>query len=229
MHYTAVMSSDFFRNMAANVLTIFRGKNLWWHALAITFTAALVFTGADWWFFEHTRSSAFEPFILTAGIGGFFVPVLAPIGIYFWGEYRKNRSLMNTGAAVAQAELIGYLVSILYKVFTGRTQPEFLTHFSNLDISHAFHFGILQNGVFWGWPSSHAVVAFAGATALVLMSKHRPIRVGAALYAMFVGFGAAVGFHWLSDVLAGAIIGILVGGIVAKSYSALVKTPSTSS
>ena len=229
MDYTVRMIRDFLRNALANFLDVFRGRNLVWHAIAIALTAILVLCGLDWWFFEHTRSGALEPLILTAGIGGFFVPVLTPVGIYLWGEYRNSRSLMSLGAAVAQTELIGYLVSILYKVFTGRTQPEFLTHFSSVDISHAFHFGILQNGIFWGWPSSHAAVAFAGATALALLASKKYVRIGAFVYATLIGFGAAIGFHWLSDVLAGAIIGVLVGTIVAKSYSAFVNTPSTSS
>ncbi len=126
---------------------------------------------------------------------------------------------MRLGAAVGQASLVGYLLSDFYKIFTGRTQPEFLTSFSNVDITHAFHFGILQNGVFWGWPSSHAATAFAGAVAFALLVRSKPLRIIALCYAVFVGLGASIGFHWLSDVAAGAIFGSLVGYVVAKDFA----------
>jgi membrane-associated phospholipid phosphatase len=210
----------FFRNISRNVRTIFIPRSLLWHALAIALTAALVFSGADWWYYEHTRSVLFDWVVFGAGIGGFFVPVLVPLGLYIWGDVAKKESLMHLGAATGQASLLGYLLSVFYKIFAGRTQPEFLTTLSHTDITHAFHFGILQNGVFWGWPSSHAATAFAGAVALALLVRNKPLRIIALVYAIFVGLGASIGFHWLSDVIAGAIFGSLVGIIVARSFSA---------
>ena len=125
---------------------------------------------------------------------------------------------MHKAGALAEAGVIAWLISSAYKVFTGRIQPEFLTNISSLDITREFHFGFLQNGIYWGWPSSHAAVAVAMSVALVLLfPNNRIARYGALLYALFIALGASIGFHWLSDVVAGAIIGTLVGVVVAKS------------
>ena len=215
------MLRDLFRNAPQNFLRVFRGRNLVWHVLAIAITAVLVLSDADWQYFEITRSDSlwFSVIVFAAGIGGFILPVLVPLALYFWGQFRTDRALMLTAAATGQAAAIGYLVSVVYKIFTGRTQPEFLTHFGTTDISRAFHFGLFQNGIFWGWPSSHAAVAFAAATCFALLSRSRAAGIVALGCAVFIGFGASIGFHWLSDVLAGAILGILAGTIVAKRFA----------
>jgi membrane-associated phospholipid phosphatase len=209
--------------MVQNFLAVFRGRNLFWHLFAIALTAALVLSGADWWYFEHTRSSAFGWIVMGAGLGGFAVPVLGPAGLYLWGVFRGSHRIRTIAAATAQASALGYIVSTLYKIVTGRIQPSLLLdQVAGPDISHAFHFGLFQNGVFWGWPSSHAAVAFAGAVCFVLLVKNKPLRIAAIIYAIFIGIGASIGFHWLSDVVAGTIFGILVGTIVARSYSAVI-------
>lgn len=185
---------------------------IWYHVAAIVITAVLVFSGSDWAFFEATRGATFGWLVFGAGIGGFFMPILLPLSMYLWGEYRGDAWLMRSGATVFQAGAIAWLVSSTYKAFTGRFQPEFLSTYGVTDISREFHFGFLQHGIFWGWPSSHACVAVAGAVALTLLfPRNRALRIAAFAYAAFVALGAAVGFHWLSDVIAGCIIGYAVG------------------
>lgn len=207
----------FARGIWSNVLGVFARRNIFFHALAIGCTAALVLSGADWRFFEITRSPSFTPLIFLAGIGGFFVPVLLPVGLYIFGEWKANRRALVSAAAGAQAVIIALSVSSFYKVFTGRIQPEFLASVPGVDISREFHFGFLQHGIFWGWPSSHAAVACALATALFVFYKHRPaVLYPVLLYALVVVSGAAIGFHWLSDVVAGMILGILVGFVVGQ-------------
>ena len=212
----------FLRGIVQNFIAVFKGKNLLWHVLAIVLTAVLVFSGADWAFFEHTRSGIFRFLIWSAGIGGFFVPFIVPIALYFWGEFRRDRRLMDMGAAVGQAAVIAYVVSSIYKAFTGRMQPEFLTNYSSVDITRDFHFGFWQNGIFWGWPSSHTAVAFAAAFVFVFLARNVAMRVIAIVYAVFIAIGAGIGFHWLSDVVAGALFGILIAMIVTQRASPLV-------
>jgi len=56
-----------------------------------------------------------------------------------------------------------------------------------------------------GWPA-HAVD-----TVTRWFHGDRPPSAFSALYALIIGFGASVGFHWFSDVVAGALLGTLVG------------------
>ncbi len=97
------MLKYFFRSVPQNFLTVFKGRNLLWHVLAIALTALLVITGADWWYYEHTRNALFSWLVFGAGIGGFFVPVVVPLGLYIWGGVFKKENLMHLGAAVGQA------------------------------------------------------------------------------------------------------------------------------
>jgi len=213
------MFRDFSRGLFSRFLHIFSWPYLGWHALAISLTAVLVLSDFDWWYFEFTRGSILLAIALPAAIIGFFVPILLSVGLYTWGRLRKNQSVILSAIAVAQAGILGWIVSSLYKAFTGRIQPEFYTHLSNVDISHQFNFGFLQHGIFWGWPSSHTAVAFAMSTALVMMyPKSKVIRYLAPLYALYIGVGVSVSIHWFSDFIAGAIIGTLIGYLVAKSF-----------
>lgn len=213
------MFALFVHSIVQNFRSIWWGKNLLWHLVAIVLTATVVLSGMDWWFFTLTRSEWFHPLVWAAGIGGFFTPILVPLVIYLYGEFKKRPDLMKMGMVAAQAALLAYLVSIMYKSVTGRMEPEFLTTYSMMDNSRAFNFGFLEHGVFWGWPSSHTAVAFAGAFAIIFMTRNVPARIVACVYAIGIGTGAAIGFHWLSDALAGAIFGILTASIVASSFT----------
>ena len=206
--------------LPTNFIACFRKYNLLWHFSAIVLTYLLVTSGFDWQFYLTTRSNLLTWIVFGAGIGGFIIPVLVPLGVYITGEIKKNKKLTVVGAATLQASFIGLVVSSIYKVFTGRIQPEFLTHFGTTDISKEFNFGFLKHGIYWGWPSSHAAVAFAGAVALItLFPKITWLKYTVIFYALFISAGAAIGFHWFSDVIAGILIGIMIGMTVGKSFS----------
>jgi len=204
------MIVSFIRQLELDFEDSFRGRALMWQGIAIVTTTAIVLSGLDWRYYEATRSQMLFGFVLFAGLGGFVVPVFAPALLFLFGLLRKQKNVVELGLLIARSEMTAYLISIIYKAFTGRFQPNLATGF---DISREFHFGILQNGIFWGWPSSHTAVAFAGAIVLALSVRNPVVRALAVLYAFLIGFGASVGFHWLSDVVAGAIIGTAVAHV----------------
>jgi membrane-associated phospholipid phosphatase len=213
------MLRTFFKSLIKNIIDCFRGYNILWHLLAIALTYIIVTSGFDWWYFESTRNMFLQKITLVPAIIGFFVPIIVPIVIYIIGKNKKDIRRKIIALGVAQAEIIAYLISIVYKTFTGRTQPEFFTHNSLADISREFHFGFLQHGVFWGWPSSHTMVAFAMSFALIMLyPKNKKILYISIIYAFFIGIGVSISIHWFSDFLAGAILGTLVGIIVGKDF-----------
>lgn len=212
------MAKHIFSGLLQQARSSVTGRSLWWHATAIALTFILVITGFDWWFYEQTRSAFFHPLIWLAGIGGFFVPVLVPAIMYITGEWRQNSELRRKAVAIVQAVIIAWVLIAIYKAFTGRIQPEFMNTVGNTDISRGFQFGFWRNGIFWGWPSSHTAVAVAGSLTLLRLSKSVMVRFLAVLYMVIIAAGAGIGFHWFSDVVAGIILGVLVGNIVAKSF-----------
>jgi membrane-associated phospholipid phosphatase len=138
------------------------------------------------------------------------------LALFAVGIIARNVRAISTGWAIGQAALLGLFISSVYKAITGRVHP---SHIVGTDISHVFHFGWLRGGVFWGWPSSHATIAFAMAvTVFMLYPKQRWLGFMAILYAFYVGMGVSMTIHWFSDFVAGAIIGSIIGIVVGKSF-----------
>jgi membrane-associated phospholipid phosphatase len=132
--------------------------------------------------------------------------------LYWYGAARSKPKIQIKAAILAQAGILGWIISSVYKAFTGRIQPEFLTYTSLEDISRNFNFGFWEHGIFWGWPSSHTSVAFAMSVALIMLyPRNKVLAVLALAYAFFIGVGVSVSVHWFSDFVAGAIIGTIVG------------------
>ena len=217
MHYI----TPFFYNFWHNFKTIFSYRNLPWHALAILLTYGLVKSGFDQFFFINTRFTIVFSILIPAALLGFIIPIFGPFVLIGVGKSQGNKRAVNLGYAIGQAGLLGWIVSSLYKVFTGRVHPILFNSGNNLieDISREFQFGIFRGGIFWGWPSSHTTVAFAIATTILILHPKKRIKLIGLLFALYVGVGvAATGIHWFSDFAAGIIFGTLVGVIVGLSF-----------
>jgi membrane-associated phospholipid phosphatase len=210
----------FFHEILKNIKDIFWGRSLLWHFLAIALTYIFVVSGFDWLYFQVTRGFVLQPFFWPAVFLGLLVPLFGILIFLAWSASRKNKKLVNTAFALAEAAILGLLVSDFYKFFTGRPGPPgFLTQNFTTDISHIFRFGILRGGVFFGWPSSHTTVAFAMAIALVVLyPKNKSIKYITLAYAFYIGIGVSMTIHWFSDFAAGAIIGSVVGMVVGRSF-----------
>jgi len=216
-----------FYRLPRNVITIFSGRNLWWHALAIVLTIVIVMSGGDRSYYLSTRSEVFLRLARPAIMLGSLLPVWGTLVLLIAGEVAKNRRLVTTAWALGQVALLGYCISCCYKAFTGRLPPPHsrdfrmpaMRHAPLVDTSHGFQFGFLKGGVFWGWPSSHTTVAVAMMVCLITLHPRNKLLVfGALLYALYVGLGVSVTIHWLSEFVAGAIIGSVIGRAVGRSF-----------
>ena len=215
---------ELFHRLPRNVITIFSGRNLLWHGLAIVLTIISVMSGFDWIYYRWTRGEMFLEFARPAIMLGTVLPIFGTLFILIVGEIGRNRRIITTAWALGQAALLGYLISCGYKAFTVRIPPPFhgfrMSSGAGLtDTSHGFQFGLFKGGVFWGWPSSHTTVAFAMAVCLIaLFPGNRKLLVGALLYALYVGLGISMTIHWFSEFVAGAIIGSVIGMVVGKRF-----------
>jgi len=216
-----------FYRLPRNVINIFSGRNILWHALAIVLTMVIVMSGSDWSYYLSTRGDAFLLLARPAIMLGSLLPILVTLVILIVGEFRKNRRIITTAWALGQAAILGFLISSCYKAFTGRIPPPFSRRFrmpassgaSLADTSHGFQFGFLKGGIFWGWPSSHTTVTFAMAVCLIMLyPKNKKFVFCALLYALYIGLGVSVTIHWFSEFVAGAIIGSVIGMAVGRSF-----------
>ncbi len=209
----------FFTLIPTSLLAIFSLKNLWWHALMIALTGLLVAMGFDWQYFAKVSDTPFSHVFRFAGILGFVGPFLIFIGLWILGAMRDSKRLNIASWAVLQAAFLGWLVSSMYKVFTGRAHPPHQITDLLMQISREFHFGVWEGGIFWGWPSSHTTVSFAIAFVLIVFFRgNKWVTVPALGYAVYIAIGASASFHWFSDVVAGLILGIIVGIAVGKAF-----------
>lgn len=193
------------------------------HFLAIGITHALVVSEIDGKVERYTRQHKIIPYAgFPAVIAGGVVPVMLPLGLLYYGERQQNLDLQNTGLALGQAAILGVAISSAYKAVTGRVDPEILQNStpSDIDRSDDFNFGFLRNGIFYGWPSGHATIAFAmGTTLAELYPENDWIWYGSYGYALYVAAGISTNIHWLSDGVAGSLIGYAIGKSVGRSFS----------
>ena len=165
--------------------------------------------------FQETELSEF---LFSSVIIGVLVPILGIAGFIWISEKRTDHKSLNTGWALGQAALLGYVISSTLKAFTGRMPPpQELIRLH--DVSRDFRFGFWRDGIIWGWPSSHTTIAFAMALALcTLYPEKRFLKVFALLYAFYIGIGVSMSVHWFSEFAAGAIIGSVIGVVVGRSF-----------
>lgn len=209
-----------FYRFLRTIKRIFSGKRLIWHALAIVLTFGIVQSGLDWTYYALLRNTPVYAVFFPAVVIGGLLPLIGPLCLLAIARLRLSSRLSNTAWALGQAAIFGWLVSSTYKAFTGRIPPphQFLLDVTP-DISHGFQLGFLQGGIFWGWPSSHTTVAFAMAVTMVrLYPKQKWVLVGALAYAFYIGIGISMSIHWLSEFVAGALIGTVIGLTVGAAF-----------
>lgn len=74
------------------------------------------------------------------------------------------------------------------------------------------------------FPSSHAANMFAQAMLFTLLYRRRRVWITAFAFAAIIGFSRIyVGVHYPADVLAGAVLGVIIGGIVYSGYFCIMK------
>jgi membrane-associated phospholipid phosphatase len=220
---------EVFYRLPRNVIGIFSGRNLLWHAAAILLTIVIVTSGGDWAYYRCTRAEVLSSLALPALRLGMVMPVLGNLAILLAGVAARNRRLITTAWALVQSALLALLIASCYKAVTGRLHPPWHGHLVStganpsdlVDSSHGFQLGFLRGGIFWGWPSGHTTTAFSMSLCLVMLyPRNKIVLVGALLYAFYIGLSVSVTIHWLSEFVAGALIGSVIGMTVGRSFSA---------
>ena len=149
------------------------------------------------------------------GSGVIYVVALLWLG----GRAARRRRVAHLGLRCAESIAVSSSVSGIIKGLAGRARP-FATP------GEPWHWGFAHGWVdarYFSMPSGHTTVLFAATAALMVTSgQTRPLprlaMVAAALTsALLVAFARVYSDqHWLSDVLAGALLGSLTGYRIAR-------------
>jgi undecaprenyl-diphosphatase len=155
-------------------------------------------------------------FSLVARFGPYAV-VAAFIVMWFWPAEQSRRHRWQWAAIVAVvAALVALGLNQIITHLWARPRP-FLVHPATVLVTSAL------DGSF---PSDHATFVFAAATSLFLFSRR--LGIPALVFACLVAFSRVfVGVHYVTDVVAGAVIGSTAALLVycLRSYLAKVFEP----
>jgi membrane-associated phospholipid phosphatase len=149
------------------------------------------------------------------------IEILVMMGLVCCGVlFARGKALTPrdvTALRISLAVLAAIGVKDLLKVTFGRTWPETWTSNNPSFITdHVSYFAPFHGGLGWSaFPSGHETVAAAFCAALWLLAPRLRGLCIPILLVVAVGLLGA-DEHWLSDIVAGGLVGWLVGVFVAK-------------
>ncbi len=183
-----------------------------------TGVAAALLTSLVWldepiaaWMLEHRDrlSHQFATQIMTPVVrnGMYAVDVLIFVG---WGAWTRRRDWVRAGALGLAALVVGALLSQTLKVLIHRPRPGVLT--AGLEPTWALYW---HSRAWHSFPSGDVTAMFALGTAWALVFASSDLRSLAFAPGLLVAVGRLVAArHYLSDCLAGGLVGIAAALLV---------------
>lgn len=148
---------------------------------------------------------------------GFFIWI--PLALFFAIAliYRKPKAeWMPVMVALLGAVIIGNIISgLMFKPFFERFRPTFHPDFMN-DVKMVLNY---TGGGLYGFISGHSAFSFGVATFTALLFRYRFYTLVVYLWAALMVYSRLyLGVHFISDVIPGMLVGVLVGWGVYALY-----------
>lgn len=215
---------DLFGNFGDNILSSFKGNNLYLHLTAVASTCILVAGDVDY-AVEHffNTNPQYGEYGRGVFVTGQYLPFIVGGSLLMYSGAAHNKETLGAAFAVIQASIIELMYNTALKAFTGRPGPDWRHHTDMESLSKTFRFGFLRGGVFWGWPSGHTATTTAVVSSLMGYYPHstwlKVAGLGLIAYTIFAVTSVnGGGMHWLSDAVAAALMSYAVGSTVGKYY-----------
>lgn len=133
-------------------------------------------------------------------------------GLYLTGGASNNQKLRETGMILGEALILTDASSVVIKQVVGRARPRVTDHKSDTQ-----SFGFAHD--YDSFPSLHTASSFAMASVVAQRYDSTAVTVSAYSVAGLVGLARVTqGAHWLSDVVAGAMLGEIAGRVVTRYH-----------
>lgn len=194
--------------------------------LGVLSTYVCIVSGIDWNLAKFYNEN--EVFVWIAApfvLGGMVIPFII-IGYFYFQQNKEHTGVNKVQFKRSLYAFIStYTIMTLLKVFTNRVDMEPFEPLGETDISNQFRFGFMNSNSWWesfseGWPSGHTMIAVGMAFAIHPLIRSKFWKSLNIIYPLLVAWSVSTAFHWLSDVIAGGLIGIIVGAYIAKQNSA---------
>ena len=138
-----------------------------------------------------------------------FIAPLIPIFIILFGIVKKEKKTWITGLWIGAPYLLSVIISNILKYTVERPRPF---------ISYSF-IQKLSPGGSGSFPSGHTSDAFSIAMIISLLFPRKIVIIPMFAWAILVGYSRMdLGVHYPSDVLGGAIIGVISSLICFRFY-----------
>jgi membrane-associated phospholipid phosphatase len=222
-----------FDGLARHLARAFSGTNLGFQLAAVAATATMTTQDVDFHVHSYFRDhpdwgrAAYPCAIL--GVAG---PVALFGGLHVVGRVTDNVETVGAAYAVLQAEGLTLAYVALLKLVTGRPAPrdDYIPSVApdEAKLSRTFRPGLYRGGIIAGWPSGHVAITTAALSALVAYYPDSFLlklatTVGVAGMMLGVASFEKGGFHWASDVVAGALMAFPIGFSTGQGMRALVQ------
>lgn len=214
-----------FSNLGTNLFDSFMGYNTFFHLGGLAATMIMVNTGADYTIYRQFKSwGRTRPYFFPSIITGTSCWLMISAPLFCYGYFRPNTEALGGAYALFQSTLISIVYATLLKAITGRPAPEEKWYLNMRKESAVFRFGFLRGGIFYGWPGGHVMITTATVASLAWYYPDRWwISIPGALLIAYTMVGVTVhNGHWMSDNIAGLLMGYAIGSTVGKSFRKLV-------
>ena len=205
----------------------FSATDWMWTGAFLSATAGL--TSADLWArntAQRNPPSHFSATMLDAGrdYGSVLILLGASGGVYFLGIAFHDKGLLTTGRMMGEGVLLAGASRLSMGILTGRSRPY-------SEKGPHFFMPLRFEDVHHSMPSGHAAFAFTISTVLSNRLANPFLSVGLFALAGITGVSRiSEDQHWLSDVVAGGVIGTVTGMYVIareKARSSSAKSGNT--
>ena len=147
------------------------------------------------------------------------------LGLATYGFVFKHQKVKTTTLLATQAYITSLVMESTLKFLTGRQRPSYIEP-GRTEPRPVFHGPFYRGGpsrdrgVNSGFPSGHTTIAFAAATVYAMEYRNtRAIPIIAYGAATLIGLSRiSENRHWITDVVAGAALGIASGRQVVNNY-----------
>lgn len=220
-----IVNPNPFSGILVNTGNCFIGENLLYQSIGIAGATGFIYYGIDKIAHDYFATHNWhEGISMPTPYLGYVFPVILGGGLYGFGHAYDDSKAVRAGSAALQATLISSVYIAALKAFTGRTNPD-NDAIGTYEESKNFQFGFMNNGIHYGWPSGHMAVNTAAIVSLACVYNDKDwIKYAGGLYLGYMLFGVISHengtMHWLSDAVAGTLIGYAIGSSVGKGYNA---------
>ena len=214
-----------FSNLGQNIVDSFVGYNTFFHLGGIAATMIMVNSGSDYVIYRQFKHwNRTRPYFFPSVITGTSCWLMIAAPLFFYGYFRPSTEALGGAYALFQSTLISIVYATLLKALTGRPAPEEKWYINMRNESKLFRFGFLRGGIFYGWPGGHVMITTATVATLAWYYPDKWwISIPGALLIAYTMIGVTVhDGHWMSDNIAGLLMGYAIGSTVGRSFRKLV-------